>query len=79
VVASPTVYGQSITDRANGLIASTADEWEHALSLLVESEPFRRRLREDLRRDVMSRWALRKNVWRWPAAWSRLVDGEGGA
>ena len=30
---------------------------------------------ENLKRDVLERWSLRKNYWRWPAAWNRLMEG----
>jgi glycosyltransferase involved in cell wall biosynthesis len=75
VVASPTVYRHSIEDRETGYLATTVDEWEAALSHLVEKEEERRYSSMALKRDVMARWSLRKNVWRWPAAWGRLVDG----
>lgn len=79
VVASPTVYRGCIDDLINGFIARTVDDWEECLAILVEVEERRKDMARRLRRQVMERWALRKNVWRWPAAWSRLVSpgGEG--
>jgi hypothetical protein len=56
----------------NGYLASTADEWEHALSVLLELEEARRSMALTLERDVRRRWSLEANLWRWPAAWNRL-------
>jgi glycosyltransferase involved in cell wall biosynthesis len=44
VVATPLLYGEIIEHERNGLLATTADEWEAALSRLVEDERLRRRL-----------------------------------
>jgi glycosyltransferase involved in cell wall biosynthesis len=75
VVASPTVYQQCITDGRNGLLATTAEEWEAALSSLVEQEERRRHLAATLKADVLARWSLKKNYRRWPEAWQRIVEG----
>lgn len=77
VVASPTVYRQCIEPAGNGYLATTADEWEQHLSFLVEHEEGRRHLADTLKADVLEQWSLRKNYWRWPAAWTRLWRGEG--
>jgi glycosyltransferase involved in cell wall biosynthesis len=74
VVASPTVYGQCITHNSTGLLASTADEWEDALSRLVSVELLRYDLAGHLKQEVLERWSLRKNYWRWPSAWCRLIE-----
>jgi glycosyltransferase involved in cell wall biosynthesis len=78
VVASPTVYGKVIDDGRTGLLASTADEWEAALSRLVEDEALRATYADALKRDVLAQWTLRRNLWRWPDAWRRLWRGSGG-
>jgi hypothetical protein len=75
VVASPTVYGRVIEPARNGYLASTADEWEYALTVLLELEEARRSMALTLERDVRRRWSLEANVWRWPAAWNRLWRG----
>lgn len=73
VVASPTVYRQCIDGVSNGALCETADQWELWLSRLIEDEAHRRFLAANLRRDVMAKWSLRPNLWRWPAAWRRLL------
>lgn len=75
VVASPTVYGQCIRDRENGFLATTADEWEERLAMLVEMDALRRKLAEDLKRDVLAQWTLERQYRRWPEAWRRLMEG----
>jgi glycosyltransferase involved in cell wall biosynthesis len=74
VVASPTVYGACIRHGRNGHIATTADEWEYSLSTYVEHEPTRRHHAAQLKEAVLEQWSLRKNYWRWPMAWRRLVE-----
>lgn len=74
VVASPTVYGHAVTEWKNGLIAEGAHEWEEHLAMLVEDERARRTLAANLKADVLEKWSLRKNYWRWPAAWRRLIE-----
>ena len=73
VVASPTVYGRVLRHAANGHLASTAGEWEHALAYLLERPENRAMQAENLKHDVLQKYALRKNSWRWPAAWNRLM------
>jgi hypothetical protein len=69
------VYQQCITDGRNGLLATTADEWEAALSGLVEQEEYRRHLAATLKADVLNKWCLKKNYRRWPEAWRRIAEG----
>ena len=75
VVASPTVYGGVIEDGRTGYVAATAQEWEAALASLLEDEERRRATAAALKADVLARWSLKKNYWRWPAAWHRLRRG----
>jgi glycosyltransferase involved in cell wall biosynthesis len=74
VVASPTVYGHSITDAVNGYLALDADSWEEALSGLVANADLRRNLAARLKADVLEKWSLKKNYRRWPEAWRRLIE-----
>jgi glycosyltransferase involved in cell wall biosynthesis len=75
VVASPTVYGNVIRHGRNGHLAATANEWEHALAYLLERPANRAMQAANLRRDVLEKWSLRANYWRWPYAWNRLLGG----
>jgi glycosyltransferase involved in cell wall biosynthesis len=74
VVASPTIYQQFIDHARNGYLANSVDEWEDYLSRLVECETDRREMAENLKRDVLEKWSLRKNYRRWPEAWRRLIE-----
>jgi glycosyltransferase involved in cell wall biosynthesis len=73
VVASPTVYSRVLRDSFTGLVARDAREWEFCLARLLEDEGHRRQMAADLKAEVLERWSLRKNSWRWPAAWNRLM------
>lgn len=75
VVASPAVYRHVVREGASGLLAETADEWEAALSALLEDEERRRATAAAMRADVLAKWSLKKNYWRWPMAWTRLARG----
>ena len=75
VVASPTVYEKVIDDGSTGFCASTANEWEDALYLFLESPELRQNLAARLKAQVVKKWSLGKNYWRWPAAWNRLRGG----
>lgn len=75
VVASPTVYDKFVTDGTNGRIAEDVDDWEEALSTYVEHEEYRRETARHLKADVLAKWSLRRNVWRWPDAWQKLYEG----
>jgi hypothetical protein len=74
VVASPTVYGKVIDQGRTGMLASDAGEWELCLSLLLAVGEAPRELAANLKRDVLERWSLKANYWRWPAAWRRLME-----
>jgi glycosyltransferase involved in cell wall biosynthesis len=75
VVASPTVYGRVVRHGHTGHLASTAGEWEHALAYLLEHPEDRAEQADALRREVLAKWSLRGNYWRWPHAWHRLMVG----
>lgn len=74
VVASPTVYGQLIRSGEDGYIASSVDEWEEALSRLVESYDERRMLQRALLSKVRKYHAIENNAWRWLVAWERIIE-----
>ena len=58
----------------DGLIATTADEWEESLAWLIDHPQRRQWMAKALRRKVMAEHTLEKNVWKWPAAWERIID-----
>lgn len=74
VVASPTIYNQIIDHEKNGYIVETVDEWEQALSMLVESYDLRKEISKALLAKVRKHHSLEQNAWRWVTAWSELVD-----
>jgi glycosyltransferase involved in cell wall biosynthesis len=74
VVASPTIYGQSLKDGEDGYLAATGAEWLAALTRLVDDAVERRRVGDNLRRRVAGELSLEQNAWRWPAAWARLAE-----
>lgn len=74
VVASPTVYGQIIEHDHDGFIARSADEWDLALGKLVSSNNIRKRMAQRLLDKVQRRHSLQKEAWRWPLAWTRIVE-----
>ena len=76
VVASPTVYRHVIRHGENGLLASTASEWETCLAALLDGTFDRRGLAGALAGDVATRFSLKKAYWKWPAAWNRLWRGQ---
>jgi glycosyltransferase involved in cell wall biosynthesis len=77
VVASPTVYRQTITHGEDGYLCATGEEWLAALERLVDDAQERRRLAGNLRRRVATEHSLEANAWRWPAAWTRLAAAGG--
>jgi glycosyltransferase involved in cell wall biosynthesis len=74
VVASPTVYGQTLRDGYDGLIAETAKEWTGALTRLLEDQWLRKHLAKTLRKRVERELCLDANLWRWPAAWNQIHE-----
>jgi glycosyltransferase involved in cell wall biosynthesis len=73
-VASPTLYGQVVTDGQDGLLAETAAEWELALSRLLHDEKLRKSLWRAQRRRVAEFHSLERNWQQWPIAWSHILD-----
>lgn len=73
VVASPTVYGDFLTDGEDGLIAATADEWEDHLARLVKFRARRESLALMLLNRVERDHTLAANVGNWPAAWASIL------
>lgn len=74
VVASPTLYGPYINDGVDGMIADTTDQWESALARLIGDPRWRRNMARKQRQRVVSMHSLEANLWRWPAAWSTIID-----
>lgn len=74
VVATPTLYGRVVTHGEDGLLAETADEWEAALSRLLDDPAERRRLWRNQRRRVAAEHSLDKNLWRWPAGYATIIE-----
>jgi glycosyltransferase involved in cell wall biosynthesis len=73
VVATPALYSAVVTHGTDGLLAETADEWESALALLLDSSAMRTRLRREQRRRLMREHSLARNLWRWPSAYQTIL------
>lgn len=74
VVATPTLYREIIRDNDTGYLAQTADEWEAALSRLVEDGRLRRALARRLGRAVEERYSLQLHATKWLSAWDWLLS-----
>jgi glycosyltransferase involved in cell wall biosynthesis len=74
VIASPVLYGDVIEHGQDGFLATTADEWEAAVTRLLEDGALRERLARRLVGKVEARYSLDANVWRWPAAWRAIAE-----
>jgi glycosyltransferase involved in cell wall biosynthesis len=74
VVASPRPYKQVVQHGETGYIAETADEWEAALVALLESPNRRKRMAQNLVHRVEWDHSLRINWYKWPLAWTEIVD-----
>lgn len=73
VVATPTLYREIIRDNDTGYLAETADEWEAALSRLIEDGRLRRALARRLGRVVEERYSLQRHAGLWLDAWDSLL------
>lgn len=73
-VVSPTLYGPVTQDGEDALVAETADEWESALSQLIVNRDLRRKLWRNQRRRVAAEHSMDANWWRWPLAWSNIIE-----
>lgn len=74
VVATPTLYREIVKDGDTGLLAETADEWEAALTRLIEDRLLRRALARRLGRKVEADYDLARHCERWVGAYSWLLD-----
>lgn len=75
VAASPLVYGELIQHGKNGMLCETANEWYHALSVLLDYPEQRRTMAATLAWEVEREHSLAANIHRWPEAWtSALAD-----
>lgn len=72
-VASHALYGRDVTDGHDGLLATTADEWEHALARLVRDATLRRTL-QLAAVDTITRDHNLANAWvAWRDTWTRCL------
>jgi glycosyltransferase involved in cell wall biosynthesis len=74
VVASPTLYGSLIEQGVSGYLVEGADEWEDALSQMIERPALRAMMRNRLLKRIEKRHTLAGNLWRWPAAWATIAE-----
>lgn len=74
VVASPTVYGQVIDQRENGILCDTPQDWTDALVDLLHGTTWRQELVGRLALKVWQQHNLQESSWRWPYAWANIVQ-----
>jgi glycosyltransferase involved in cell wall biosynthesis len=74
VVASPLLYSKVIDHGTSGYIAQTVEEWDEALSRLIESPSLRSMMARRLLKVVEKKHSLAGNLWRWPAAWQQIAE-----
>jgi glycosyltransferase involved in cell wall biosynthesis len=74
VVATPTLYREIVRPNDTGYLAETADEWEAALSRLIEDAALRRALARRLGREVERGYSLQAHATRWLGAWQYLLS-----
>lgn len=72
VVGTQWLYGQAIDNGKNGLIANTVDEWEQALSYLIDNPKKRAKFQRKMMKKIQSQYSLRVNAWNWSEAWRRI-------
>lgn len=71
-VVSKALYGATVRDGHDALVAETVDDWEQAISRLIDDAAFRRKLQRNARKTVEAKHTLR-NDW---AVWvEALADG----
>jgi glycosyltransferase involved in cell wall biosynthesis len=76
VVATPTVYGDCMRGgTAEPEIAETADDWEAALSRLIEDESLRAQVPVFMREHVMAHHDLDAQVTRWSDTYREIALG----
>jgi glycosyltransferase involved in cell wall biosynthesis len=73
VCASPIVYGDLIEDGTDGILCQTADEWESAISFLVEHPDSRKSMAKQLLDKVERERNLATRVEQWPTVWWDIV------
>lgn len=62
-VVSETLYGDVVTNGVDGLVCQTVDEWDEAISKLIEDEAYRRDMAEHAKQTVWATHTLEKG---WP-------------
>lgn len=76
-VVSKPIYSEVVTNQKDGVICETVDEWDEALSKLIEDEEYRRAIAEQARQTVLERHALNKCWTTWiESLASILADGK---
>lgn len=67
-------YQQIIKHGQNGLLATSRDEWEEALELLIQSPDTRRAYGENLRKTVIEDWTIEKHASKWQDAMQTVAE-----
>ena len=69
-----TPYESVIEHKKNGLMASTFDEWEAYLSLLIEDHQVRNQLGLAARETVSARWLLSQHYHQWVNTYKEIIS-----
>jgi glycosyltransferase involved in cell wall biosynthesis len=73
VVGTPLLYGDCMIPWHHA-VAETTDQWETALSVLIEHADYRRLARHDLRAHVLAEHSLTDSLDRWANAYGAIVE-----
>jgi glycosyltransferase involved in cell wall biosynthesis len=71
--ASPIVYGSLVNQGFDGFLCESANDWDQAISCMVENEPWRQDMASRLFTKVEREHSLSDQAYRWPEAWMTIV------
>ena len=77
VYADLPAYREIISNGENGYLAATPEEWEAALTVLIEDAALRSKVGSAAQKTVQEKYLLSANAYRWKAAYQSLSNQQG--
>jgi glycosyltransferase involved in cell wall biosynthesis len=66
-------YESVITHGKNGLLASSSEEWETGLALLIDDPSLRYQMAIEAQQDVQENWLLSQHAYKWKEAYQKAA------
>jgi len=73
VYSNLNTFSQAVTHNHDGLLASSLDEWQECLTMLIKDPELRQKLANNAQQTIRDHWLLSKNAYRWHQVYKDII------